>query len=278
MLKTQRPDLPTVLQTGLDNRQNAVNGGQAGDSPWDDFSKHESRTELKEILETMFHHKCAYCESTHGTRHIEHYWPKSPHPHNANKGTRAKMFVWDNLLLACGTCNGFECKAFRMEWYDGDRPKLINPCRDDPICYLDINLMEGPPVRQGFIWPGAGLNRDNSDRAEYTIRRLKLNQRDDLRQARARTIMEFRGWVCILGEFGPDYEAPSGYTVRERFLDMLDPSEPYLAAIRQIFFSEPDYADLRQQLLAQIPELKAKLDAWALPPQDCTENSPIVSS
>jgi len=278
MLKTQRPDLPTVLQTGLDNRQNAVNGGQAGDSPWDDFSKHESRKELKEILETMFHHKCAYCESTHGTRHIEHHWPKSPHPHNAYKGTLARMFVWDNLLLACGTCNGFECKASRMEWYDGDKPKLINPCQDDPICYLDINLMEGPPVRQGFIWPGDGLDQDDSDRAAYTIRRLKLNQRDDLRQARARTIMEFLGWVCILREFGPDYEAPSGYTVRERFLDMLDPSEPYLAAIRQIFFSEPDYADLRQQLLAQIPELKAKLDAWALPPQGCTENSPIVSS
>ena len=278
MLKTQRPDLPTTLQTELDNRQSAVNDGQAGDSPWDDFSEHESRKELKEILETMFHHKCAYCESTHGTRHIEHHWPKSPHSQNAYKGTLARMFVWANLLLACGTCNGFECKASRMEWYDGDKPKLINPCQDDPICYLDVNLMEGPRVRWGFILPGAGLSQDDYDRARYTIRRLKLNLRHGLRRERARTIENFLGWVQVLNDFGPDYEAPSGHTVRERFLDMLDPSSPYLAAIRQILFFEPDYAGLRQQLLAQIPELEAKLDAWALPPQDCTENSPIVSS
>ncbi len=278
MLKTERPDLPDALQTELDNRQKGVNTGQAGDSPWDDFSEHESRKELKCILDTMFHHKCAYCERTQGARQIEHYWPKSPHPQNARKGTPAKMFVWDNLLLACETCNGFECKASRMEWYDEDKPKLINPCQDDPICYLDINLMEGPQVRWGFILPRANLDQEHFDRAAYTIRRLKLNHRDGLRPARAKLIWNFRFLLQILNEFGPDYEAPSGHTVRERFLDMLDPSSPYLAAIRQILFFEPDYAGLRQQLLTQIPELKAKLDAWALPSQDCAENSPVALS
>lgn len=280
MLKTQRPDLPTALQTELDNRQNAVNVGQAGGSPWKDFrDKHpESYKELKDILQAMFHHKCAYCESAHGTRHIEHHWPKSSHPHNAYKGTPVRMFVWDNLLLACGTCNGFECKASHMEWYNGNKPKLINPCQDDPICYLDINLMEGPQVRWGFILPRAGLCQDDSDRAEYTIRRLKLNQRDDLREARAQMIKDFLGWLHILNEFGLDYEAPSGYTVRERFLGMLDPSSPYLAAIRQILFFEPDCAGLRQHLLAQIPELEAKLDTWALPPQGCTDSSRTAPS
>jgi len=273
MLKTQRPDLPNALQTELDDRQHAVDAGQAGDSPWDDFSKHESRQELKAILQTMFHHKCAYCEGVDPSQ-IEHYWPRSPSPQNANKGTPARMFVWDNLLLACGTCNGFECKASRMEWCDGDKPKLINPCQDDPICYLDVNLMQGSKIRWGFVLPRAGLSQDDVDRAAYTIRRLKLNQRDGLRQARARTINEFLGWVCILNEYGPDYEAPSGYTVRERLLEMLDPSRPYLAAIRQILFFESDHADLCQQLLDDVPELKAKLDAWALPPQDCAENSP----
>ena len=273
MLKTQRPELPLALQTELDKRQHAVDAGQAGDSPWDDFSKHKSRHELKEILQTMFHHKCAYCEGI-DPRQIEHYWPKSPHSHNARKGTSARMFLWDNILLACGTCNGLECKASRMEWYDGDKPKLINPCQDDPLCYLDVNLMQGPQIRWGFIWPRAGLSQDNSDRAKYTIKRLKLNLRDGLRQARADAIDNFILVVDILNKFGPDYEAPSGRTVRERLLDMLDPSKPYLAAIRQILFFEPDHADLRQQLLAHVPELKAKLDAWALPPQDCTENSP----
>jgi len=59
---------------------------------------------------------------------------------------------------------------------------------------------------------------------------------------------------------------------------MLDPSTPHLAAIRQILFFEPDYAGLRQQLLAQIPELEAKLDTWALPPQGCTDSSHTAPS
>ena len=278
MLRTQRPDLPNSLRTELDNRQSAVNDGQSGDTPWDDFSKHASYRELKHILWAMFHHKCAYCECV-DAGHIEHYWPKSPSPQNAGKGSPAKMFVWDNLLLACGTCNGFECKASRMEWYDGDKPKLINPCQDDPICYLHINLIEGPQVRWGLILPRAGFSQDNSDRAEYTIRRLKLNQRDGLRRERARTIEVFLFLAQVLKELGPDYEAvPSGHTVREMLLNMLDPSEPYLAAIRQILFFEPDYEGLRQQLLAQIPEMEAKLDTWALPPQGCTDSSHTAPS
>ena len=272
MLRIPRPDLPHSLQAELDTRQDAVNDDQAGDRPWDDFRKHGSYRELTRILKTMFHHKCSYCESTHGTRHVEHHWPKSPHPQNDHRGSPSKMFVWDNLLLACGTCNGFECKASRMEWYHGDKPKLINPCQDDPMCYLDVSLMEGPRVRWGFVLPRAGLSPEEFDRAEYTIRRLKLNQRDDLREARARVTRNFLGWVLFLVEFGPDCEAPSGYTLRERLLDMLAPSAPCLAAIRQIFFLEPHFAGLRQQMLAQIPELEPLLSTWALPPQGCTDS------
>ena len=71
-------------------------------------------------------------------------------------------------------------------------------------------------------------------RGEYTIRRLKLNHRDELRQGGAKTIRDFMGWLKVLRELGPEYEAPEGYTVRQRFLEFLDPTEPYLAPVRQI--------------------------------------------
>jgi hypothetical protein len=119
MLKVKRHSLSLALQAELDNRQAVVN---AGDSSWKAFRKDGPYKDLMDVLQAMFHGKCAYCESG-GASHPDHYWPKSPHPQNAHKGTLAKMFAWDNLLLSCETCNGFECKASRMEWYDGDKPK-----------------------------------------------------------------------------------------------------------------------------------------------------------
>ena len=56
--------------------------------------------EIKTALDTMFHGKCAYCESKirHvSDPHIEHYRPKRTFPR--------LTFAWDNLLLACGICN-----------------------------------------------------------------------------------------------------------------------------------------------------------------------------
>ena len=70
---------------------------------------------VRAALDAMFYHKCAYCESDHADV-IDHIWPKSPHRrHNAGRGTRAKMFLWDNLVWACEKCNGFSCKGAHMQ-------------------------------------------------------------------------------------------------------------------------------------------------------------------
>lgn len=64
---------------------------------------------------------------------------------------------------------------------------------------------------------------------------------------------------------GPEF---IGYTVRQRLLDLLAASEPYLAPVRQVLYAEPDYAHLRRELLAQIPELEPILAERALPPEE----------
>ena len=65
--------------------------------------------QIRAALNTLFHGKCAYCESKikHvSDPHIEHYRPKSKFPD--------LTFAWDNLLLACGQCNSAKYKGDRF--------------------------------------------------------------------------------------------------------------------------------------------------------------------
>jgi uncharacterized protein (TIGR02646 family) len=85
----------------------------------------------------MFHGKCAYCESkiTHTDYgHIEHFRPK-----RGVNGRPDIAFEWNNLLLACGVCNGAEHKSDHFPEADEGGP-LINPCEDDPERHFEFHF------------------------------------------------------------------------------------------------------------------------------------------
>lgn len=270
MIKVKRPQLPKMLQELLDDWQAAVKRGEVGDYSWKAFKRKEKkRAETGEstvlsALMKMFHGKCAYCE-TPDADEIDHYWPKSPHPTlNGNRGTPARMFRWDNLFLSCHKCNSWECKGAHMKW-DNDKPRLLNPCTNDPLCYFQINLDYGSVLDGGRITQRSGLPSPARKRAEYTIRRLKLNERDRLRRSRLDSFRNFFDWLEMLFRFGPEYELPSGYTIRQRMKDMLRCSEPYLAPIRQFLHEEHE---LKEILLTEVPELSEIIGEWALSGED----------
>lgn len=261
MLKIKRSPLPPALAERLDKWQAAVDGGTAGDNPWRAFQKEERKREKKEepkildVLKEMFLNKCAYCE-TLDAHEIEHYWPKSPHSHNDHRGTPSRMFRWDNLLLACHECNGFSCKGAHMAW-DGNQPRLLNPCVDDPLDYLAIDINHRSKLL-GIMEPRAALLYLYHQRAVYTIERLAVN-RARLRDGRIKSVRQFVTWLQMLLKHGPDFEMPSGYTIRQRFIEMLDPSRPYLAPIRQILC---EFTEVKEILLEEIPELTPILKRW----------------
>jgi uncharacterized protein (TIGR02646 family) len=267
MLKVQRPSLSADLQTRL-------NQALEDDSSWEDFGKTQTYDELKALLQAIFHEKCAYCEAA-GAEFVEHHWPKSPHSHNANRGTKARMFLWENLLLACNGCNGFGGKAAHMKWTPTGSPMLLNPCleADDPLCYFEIALDASPAFVVGWIDPQPDLDALARQRAEYTIMRLKLNVREHLVRGRKKNIQQFYLLMHFLQEFGPDYEAPSGHKIRDWFVELLSAKESFLAPIRQILYHEPAYAHWEQQLLTAIPELQPILTAWAFPLPDCSHTA-----
>ncbi len=92
---------------------------------------------IKAALVSLFHGKCAYCEShiTHvDYGHIEHYRPKS-----GPQGRPNLSFEWTNLLLACGICNGGEYKSDRFPEAAHGGP-IVNPCEDDPSGHFEFRF------------------------------------------------------------------------------------------------------------------------------------------
>ncbi|MCE7985690.1 MAG: TIGR02646 family protein [Caldilinea sp. CFX5] len=265
MLRVNRPDLPAALRSALDHWQQAVNNGETNSDPWQQFHEQDKETKnaILALLKTLFHSKCAYCE-TPDADELDHFWPKSPHHQNGFRGTPHYMFAWDNLLLACHKCNGFSCKGSRMAW-DGENPRLLNPCVDEPLHYFALNLSYDSDVTAGHVAPRQDLSPTKQVRAEYTLRLLKLNERRLLVEGRLTTLRQFLDWVEMLARFGPEFKLPSGYTIRQRFLDMLDCHKPFLAPIRQILHENPD---LYTALLAKIPELADVIVVWHLPVAD----------
>ena len=132
--------------------------------------------------------RCMYCEDS-AADEIEHFKPKNLYPEAA--------FVWPNYLYACGPCNGPKNNRFMVadartgDLLDVTRrkndpvvpprqgdPVLINPRRENPLDFLMLDIrdtFEFTPVADG----GLPL-----ERARYTIRVLRLNERDYLKEAR----------------------------------------------------------------------------------------------
>jgi uncharacterized protein (TIGR02646 family) len=125
MIKVHRVDKPDILKKkATEWTQNLL---YAPDRRQRRKTENKYRhKEIKGSLTSMFHEKCAYCESkiSHiDYGHIEHYRPKSRFPQ--------LTFEWSNLLLACGVCNGARYKGDNFPDVSQNGP-LVNPCDDEP--------------------------------------------------------------------------------------------------------------------------------------------------
>lgn len=153
-------------------------------------------SDIKEKLENLYHHKCAYCENKVEQGHVEHYRPKKLYPWLA--------YSWDNLIYGCPTCNQFkginfdivgkrvappkitddltDINTWSSQRYDQlEKPKFLNPERDD---LKDVFLFD----MQGHI------KGNNNPRADYTIKKCHLD-RDFLVDERRKIINDFRNLV-----------------------------------------------------------------------------------
>ncbi|MEK6283380.1 MAG: hypothetical protein AABN95_23745 [Acidobacteriota bacterium] len=130
-----------------------------------------------------------YCEDSCADE-VEHIKPKDLFPEST--------FLWDNYVYACGPCNGPKNNHFAVfstatgvatdvtrvrlgpvvEPEPGS-PVLINPRWEDPLKFMELDLLDT------FLFlPTKPKGSKDRERAEYTIKLLKLNERDVLLKAR----------------------------------------------------------------------------------------------
>lgn len=106
--------------------------------------------------------RCMYCVDSLGAD-IEHFWPKTPHPH--------RMYVWENLLLVCTDCGRKKGAQFPLT-VQGE-PLLIDPSSEDPWAFLDFDPDTGNLIARYLLSAEAF-----SDKGETTVSVLHLDKRE----------------------------------------------------------------------------------------------------
>ena len=186
-----------ALQAKVDGEPDYPARVAAARAAWDGARKNDPPFDaMKSALIAMCwgRRRCMYCEDSSADE-IEHLWPKSLYPE--------RVFDWENHLFACGPCNGPKGSAFAVFPAGSDTPVevarkkgqpvvpplagdavLLDPRRDDPLEFLTLSI--ALPVDQGgyrFVERPARGTRA-WERAHYTIKTLRLNDRSDVVEGR----------------------------------------------------------------------------------------------
>lgn len=181
--------IPSPPITTHARRMEIVNKGSYIDLP--KYNERYKIEDIKEALNTIYHSKCAYCEQRIEQSHIEHYRPK--------KIYYWLVYSWDNLILACATCNQFKGVKFEINgtlasfisnnlnienihtssnsYNLTEFPEMINPEISDPLGKIR------------FLQNG-NIESDYED-FDYTIKTCKID-RSDLNDQRRRLLDIFR--------------------------------------------------------------------------------------
>jgi uncharacterized protein (TIGR02646 family) len=165
-------------------------------------AKNTAFAKVKDTLDSMCSgaRRCMYCEDSVADE-VEHHHPKTLYPEYT--------FVWSNYLYACGPCNGpknsrfavYRNGAFVEITYKPGTPPLagkavlLHPRTENPLDYLMLDIA-GDTF---FFVPTAPAPSREFVTADYTIRLLRLNDRDYLPVARREAYASYKARVEAYG-------------------------------------------------------------------------------
>lgn len=192
-------DIPESLlvdntKTTHKHRKNLIaNGRYIDNSTYNSgYKKHD----IKEKLNSLYHHKCAYCEDHAEQTHVDHYRPKKDYYWLA--------YSWDNLICSCPTCNQFKTNDFAIKGEKATPPKTTDDLSDINIwSSQNYDRQETPmllnPERDNlndvFVFDMEGhIKGNNNPRADYTIKTCHLD-RTFLVDSRRKIVDDFRNKV-----------------------------------------------------------------------------------
>ena len=222
---------PTQSRTTHKRRLELISKGKYIDESI--YNSRYKTTDIKLALKSVYNNKCAFCEQRIEQSHVEHYRPKKVYYWLA--------YSWDNLLLACSTCNTNKDVKFDLETtgvsvkfinnkkniekinqssadYDKiEKPKMINPEVSDPIGKIKFQKN--------------GLINSNDIRFSYTIKSCKID-RDYLNDGRRKLLDAYKKDINaeLLGcKNKGDQEDRIGVITRKFVRDIKNIEEEFIA-------------------------------------------------
>jgi uncharacterized protein (TIGR02646 family) len=166
--------IPTLSKNTHTKRMELIDLGSYIDK--DEFNSRYKKEDIKNELNSIYKNKCAFCEQKIEQYHIEHYRPKKTYYWLA--------FSWDNLIMACATCNqnkgiNFELNGTQAEFQNNENniksinnlsagydavelPKMVNPEITDPLELIKFH-------QNGTIY-------SDDDRFSYTINTCRIDR------------------------------------------------------------------------------------------------------
>lgn len=148
--------------------------------------------DIKDKLNRLYLHKCAYCEDHAEQTHVDHYRPKNDYYWLA--------YSWDNLMFSCPTCNQFKNNEFSIRGRKVIPPKMTDDLSDINIWSSqrydkqEKSLLLNPErdnLDNVFSFDKEGHINGKGDRAIYTIDTCHLD-RDELVDARRKIVRDFQ--------------------------------------------------------------------------------------
>lgn len=255
MIRIVKPAPPAVLLTkGADAARElceayeaAPRDYQSGEKTFDFDSSIYAATEVKELLRSAQHNKCAFCESvfTHtGYGDVEHSRPKAGYKQKDGDDLKRPgyywlAYEWANLFYSCQLCNQrFKRNLFPLK--DGrrrarthrhdlrnEKPLLVDPSTQNPARYIGF--------REEYAYPIKGRKE-----GEVTIEVFGLNREElaEVRRERLATLRDLLLGCALLREriaenADPDLEEQ--LRVLEVRLDRRKAAEAEYAAMNRAF-------------------------------------------
>lgn len=189
-------DIPGTLvvadkKTTHNRRKELIAKGAYIDEP--KYNSRYKTSDIKDKLNSIYHHKCAYCEDHAEQTHVDHYRPKKDYYWLA--------YSWDNLICSCPTCNQFKTNDFAIKGKKATPPKITDDLSDINIWSSQkYDRQEKPmllnPERDNlndvFLFDMEGhIRSNNNSRADYTIEICHLD-RKELVDERRKIVDDFR--------------------------------------------------------------------------------------
>jgi uncharacterized protein (TIGR02646 family) len=216
------------------------------------------RPDVRDALSTLFHGKCAYCESVIGTTQagdIDHFRPKTSVVENPDHpGYWWLVNTWENMLIACIDCNrprrqagptkiGMSGKGNRFPIADESK-RAFKPGNEQ----FEERLLLDPTVdnpEEHFVYSEDGIVVSDKTPGITTISVLGLN-RQSLVTARENAAMSVRKQI-------ENYEF-----LERRFIEDRDDMEiqerliEQMRVLNRLAEASQEYAGLKRQLIRPV--------------------------